>query len=177
MARSFAGEYGLFLGIAWSLTFLAIVHGMSSMNGLLMMLGFVMYVSLIALPIYFGWRFTTHLEPGERLLGMPSWTFALMMLFDACLITAVVEFCYFQYVDGGTLLSTIREAYTSPEMTQQFKLMGMKDMQDMAVRSIDSLAMLSPFDLTFSLFTNNMLAALILSVPTSYIARRNNRKI
>ena len=176
MARAFAGEYGLFLGLAWSLTFVIIVQGMSGMNILLMMLGFVMLISLIALPFYFAWRFRNHFEPEEQISRTTTWMFAIMMLFDACLVTGIAEYCYFQFIDGGRLMSTMRDIYSSPEITQQFKMMGAAKMQETAIQSIDTLAMLSPFELAFSMFTNNMFTALILSIPTAFIARRNKAK-
>lgn len=175
MARAFAGEYGLILGLAWSVTFVVIVQGMSGMSFLLMMLGFIMFISLIAIPFYFAWRFRNHFEPNEHISGTAAWMFAIMMLFDACLVTAIAEFCYFQFIDGGALMSTMRDIYTSPEVSQQFKMMGMANMQDTAIQSIDTLAMLSPFELTFSIFTNNIFTALILSIPTAIIARKKSR--
>ena len=173
MARAFAGEYGLFLGLAWSLTFIVIVQGMSNMNVLMMMLGFVLFLSLIALPFYFAWRFKKHFEKDEQITRTTAWMFAILMLFDACLVTAIIEFCYLQFIDKGAFLTTMLDVYSSPQMTQQFKMMGMEQMQDTAIQSINLLADSSPFELAFSMFANNMLTALLLSIPTALIVQRN----
>ncbi len=172
MVKAFAGEYGILTGLAWCITFLVIVSGMTTMNALLMMMGMAMMCALIAVPMYFAARLRSHLDADEQLSTGASWIFALMMLFNANLVTAVVEFCYFNFIDKGRLVETFRVTMSSPEAAATYRQMGMGDTLQTLQQTVDVLASLTPLDMAVNLFFNNILTVLILAIPVAYIARR-----
>ena len=177
MAKSFAGEYGVFLGISWSITFCLMAYGMAHISTIPMLAGIFLYFLLPVIACYLSWRFKQHLPYGDNVSYPIAFMFVFLMFTNSCLITAAVEFCYFKFIDQGLLLATLKEITTSPEIAGQYRQMGMSQILDSMNQSLDLLAGMSPFDLVIYLFSNNLLTSLILCLPTAYIAHRKSRKI
>lgn len=175
MARAFAREYGVFLGISWCATFCFMVYGMSHFDTPTTLIGIFLYILLPFIACYLSWRFKQHLPAGEQVSTAIAFMFAFFMLINACIITAVIEFCYFKFFDGGEIIASMKALVTADDIVRQYKAMGMSQMLETMNESLDMFAGLSPFDITVYLFSNNIFTSFFLIFPTAYLAHRKSK--
>lgn len=169
LAKKFAQEYGTFLGILWSADFLLYVFGMRELNGILLFLCMLGFISLPLWAFYFAWRFRVKVIPDTPTFrnGM---LFGIMMFIYSCLFTGAVEFVYFKYLDNGATIEAIEKLVNSTAILETYRQAGMGDMVTTIKASLDELSGLSAFDLTLALFNQNVMTTFILLLPTAFIA-------
>lgn len=175
MARGFATEYGTFLGIEWSFVFVSFVMTMTHES----LLGSFTCMFLFGLApifaLYFAWRFKQKLEVGERVSYGIALLFSSFMFLYAALLSGVVEFLYFRYLDEGQLFAAFRKALTMPEIVEQYKAMGCEEVLETSKMQLDEIEQLSPFDLALNIFANNVLFSFILSFFVAVVAHMKKK--
>ena len=90
-------------------------------------------------------------------------SFSRAFLFTACMyifaamLTAVGHYIYFQFIDQGFLMDMYRQQLTSI---------------DQIMIAFDTVAALTPIQLTFQLITQNVFYGILLSLPTGLLVMR-----
>lgn len=175
MARSFATEYGTFLGIEWSIVFVSFVMAITQES----LIGPFACMFLFGLApifaLYFAWRFKQKLDVGEQFSYGIAWIFSAFMFLYASLLSGVVEFVYFQYLDEGQLFGAFQKALNMPEMVEQYKAMGCEELLETTRMQLGELEMLSPLDLTLNIFGNNIFFSFILSFLVAVVAHMKKK--
>ncbi|MBO4397992.1 MAG: DUF4199 domain-containing protein [Bacteroidaceae bacterium] len=183
-ARSFASEYGIILGISWGISFLLFVMTLTHLN---IIFSFLFAISFIILPfiaIYLGWRFKQHLNPGEKVSFAIAWFFAFLLIANASLVCAGIEFGYLQFFDKGAMMDAINQIVRNPEtetfyrqMAESSKKPEIMNIYNTNIESLNILSSASPLELTISLLSQNITLGFFLSFVVAFVASRRCSKV
>ncbi len=158
-ARSYCMNYGLLVGTCWSASFLCTMWGQGHpfVGNLGLLIGLV--------SIYYAGRLIRgyNVESGNRGWLRTWWMSCLTYLF-ATMLTAVVQYVYFRYFDGGMLVRQMEQVMQMPQYKQLFAGVDEGALQQALV------SLNSPTQLTVRFFSMNILLGLVLSIPTLLIA-------
>lgn len=168
--RSYAMEYGTFLGIAWTSVFLLYTASFRTASALYSLLAFFGFMSLAIIPFIFAWRVKSLQNKGEGLGFLRGCIFSLNLFMFACLFTGVCEYAYFAFFDNGALLDSFLKMLIEPEMKNAYTQMGMSDSYNQLIDSMKQLQLLSPFEKAESLFNMNIIVSLLMIIPVGFIA-------
>ena len=164
--RSASMNMGTVLGIYYVLKFC--LFPLSSRNAFAGLLFIVLTILVPVLAHKLTKRYRcSFLDDG--LMSFPqAWSFALRMFFFASLLAAVAHFVYFSYIDHGMLLQAITD---NLDQMSALQVEGVTDQAswlkqlDMFRESFDSVAALTPIQMTMELFVNNLFWGCILALP------------
>lgn len=172
--KAYAMEYGTFLGCAWIIVFALYIAGLRTLNALPLVLGMLTFVSLPAASIYFALRFkrTDTCEDGISLRR--AIFFSLMMHLYASLLTSIAALLYFQLMDNGAVLNSMYSVVDSPYAVSVYREAGMENVLEMGRSNLDALSQLTPVEIAFALFNQNIMVSIILSILTGFIAQKKN---
>ena len=168
--KAYAMEYGTFLGIGWIIVFALYICGLRTLNGLPLVLGMLTLVSLPAASIYLALRFKKQDACEEGISLRRSIFFSLMMHLYASLLTSVAALLYFQIMDNGAVINSMYNVINSPYAVSVYKQAGMEDVLEMGRSNLDALSQLSPLEIAFALFNQNIMVSIILSILTGFVA-------
>ncbi len=161
--RAFALEYGTITGIAWIAVFAAYIYGVRTWNPLVLMGCYGGLLLIALLPFILVRRYKrVHTDTNETITYGQAIHFCFLMFSYAILLTGVCQYIYFAYIDGGGLIMALKEFMTSPETTTALQSVNATDLSLMMEQSIDTLAVLSPLDITMSLFQMNITVSLFM---------------
>ena len=162
--RSYSMEYGTFVGLGWGALFLCYVGGIVMGNALLMLLCVVLGLVCLVMPFGFALRLNKMLlEVGEKLSYLQGLLFAVSMFMYACLMSGLIAFAYFQFMDGGALYEQLHRMITMPEMVDTYQQMGLGDAYSQMQDVLAEMQTMSAFDKALLLFNNNFCFSIILS--------------
>lgn len=171
--RSYSMEYGTFVGFGWGALFLCYVGGIVMGNALLMLLCVAVGVLCLLLPFWFALRLNKMLYmAGEKLSYLQGLFFSLSMFMYACLMSGLITFAYFHFMDGGALYEQLHAMITQPEMVVAYKQMGLVDAYAQMQETLAEMQRMSSFDKTLLLFNNNFCFSIILSFLVAIVASR-----
>ena len=86
----------------------------------------------------------------------------------AAFVCTFVQYIYFRYVDNGRMLTALTEVYMNPEYTELMK-QAMPEYKPQDVLNL--LSDISLRDLTVNFMLMNSFLAIVLSIPTAFVAR------
>lgn len=162
--RSYSMEYGTFVGFGWGALFLCYVGGIVMGNALLMLLCVVLGLMCLLMPFWFALRLNKMLLAiGERLSYLQGLLFSVSMFMYACLMSGLIVFAYFQFMDGGALYEQLHGMMTQPEMVATYKQMGLGDAYSQMMDALSEMQRMSAFDKALLLFNNNFCFSIIAS--------------
>lgn len=157
-------EYGTFVGFGWGALFLCYVGGIVMGNALLMLLCVVLGLMCLLMPFWFALRLNKMLLAiGERLSYLQGLLFSVSMFMYACLMSGLIVFAYFQFMDGGALYEQLHGMMTQPEMVVAYKQMGLGDAYSQMMDALSEMQRMSAFDKALLLFNNNFCFSIIAS--------------
>lgn len=111
-----------------------------------------------------GMQLRTHNLQGIRL----RWHRSLMVQLLAAVLCTFVQYIYFRYMDGGTFVQTIFDFYSNPEnkavIEQQYPGVNVQEV-------LKALCTIELSQLIMSFLIMNSLIAVLLSIPTMFVAR------
>ncbi len=156
LIRTFAGEYGLIIGVMWCIAFACSMY--SSDNVLLGHLGnlvalFSLFVEVRQLKL-----FQMRILPlnGVRRFGM-----AMQINFCAVLLTTMGQYIYFRFLDNGHMMNSLTKLFNMPEYQDMLgKMMPGTSSEEL----LKMFSQISIGDLLTSLITLNLFAALVVSM-------------
>lgn len=92
--------------------------------------------------------------------------------FYACLLFAVVQYIYFQFIDNGTFVATLQESLKAA--APAYREMGASVAQ--FEEALNLVAQMPPIQLVFAFMMQNLFFCCLLSVPVALIGMRNRRE-
>ena len=169
--RSYSMEYGTFVGLGWGALFLCYVGGVVMGNALLILLCVAVGVMCLLMPFWFALRLNRMLcEVGERLSYLQGLLFSVSMFMYACLMSGIISFVYFQFLDGGSLYEHLHGMIAMPEMIAAYRQMGLGDAYSQMLDTLDEMQRMSAFDKALLLFNNNFFFSIIMSFMVAVAA-------
>ena len=96
------------------------------------------------------------------------WHKSLQVQLLAGLLCTFVQYVYFRFLDNGRMLTVLTEVYTSPEYTELIKE-AVPDFTPQQV--LEMLLQISLTELALNFLIINAFLAIVLSIPTAYVAR------
>lgn len=87
------------------------------------------------------------------------WLQIMIIYLFATLLTTLVQYLYFRYLDGGQLMATFQKSLALPEMRQMVDTLP-EGTVDQCLRTLAD-----PAALAFNCFTANVMLSLLLSLP------------
>ena len=170
LARAYSMEYGTAVGLLCSASFLCAMYGLTFvlLGQLSNLLGLVaVYVAgrLIR-------KFRQRVVPIT--FGQACYMAVLTYAF-AILLTAIVQYLYFAYLDQGRLLARLDYLLTLPEYRQLLTQLAPEGNVEGLLQAMASV-MRNPAVMTFQLMWFNLLLSLFVLLPTAWIAMSGNRR-
>ncbi len=164
-ARRRCMGFGLRVALCWCAAFLCMMAGMRV--PLLGNLGLI--VGLVS--VFVAGRLVRRLneETGQGSL-LRTWWMAMLTYLFATLLTTLVEFLYFRYVDNGQM-ATMMETVLDTEAYRPL----LQGMDEASLRQSVKL-MRDARMMAYSFFLMNMTLSLVLSLPTMLLGRARRRK-
>ncbi|MBQ9356537.1 MAG: DUF4199 domain-containing protein [Prevotella sp.] len=165
--RAFARLDGLLIGLSWTASFACYVIGLSTPGLGLLALGLALFTPFFAaLRLR---RFRDQVLGGAIGFGR-AWGYTLLEFFYACIIFAIAQFVYFQWMDHGHFVQALSQMLTIPESAAMLRQSGMMQMVDESLRM---LAQMRPIDLVLNIMSSNMMICFVVSLPIAAIMKRN----
>lgn len=101
------------------------------------------------------------------------WHKSLVAQLLAALLCTFVQYIYFRYIDNGRLLTALTLVYTDPTYTDTL-IQAMPDFKPQEV--LDAISKITLQDLVLNFLVMNSFIALLLSLPTAFVARERKKK-
>ena len=164
--RSASMNLGTVLGVYYILKFCLFPLSFSNAFAGLLFIVLTVLVPVVAYRLMKRYRRSSP-ETGQMTFGQ-AWSFALRLFFFASLLAAVAHFVYFSFIDNGMLLQAIND---NLDQMSNLQVEGVTDQLtwqkqlEMFRESFDSVAALSPIQMTMELFVNNLFWGCILALP------------
>ena len=165
--REAAMGYGTVIGLVWCVKFPLFPLGLRYP---LLELLFLAITAVLPFVVYImTYRFRDRSCPD----GFPfrkAFSFTWQLYLYASLLTAVVHFVYFAYIDNGFVISTY-ESYLdvlgqSPDL---------KELGDQLMQSLQVYKQLSPIEITMQLLTQNIIYGSLFSLVTALFTMRRKK--
>lgn len=96
------------------------------------------------------------------------WHKSLHVQLLAALLCTFVQYLYFRFFDNGRMLTSMTEVYTNPSYTEVLQE-SMPEFNPQDV--LDLLSQITLTDLTLNFLIINCFLAIVLSIPTAFVAR------
>lgn len=169
--KSYSMEYGTFLGLGWGATFLCYVEGVSTDNALLILLCFILCAACLVMPFFFAMRLNRKLYAIDERLSYPQGlSFAFSMFMYACLMSGLIHFVYFKWLDDGMLYEQLNSIMTQANMVEAYRQMGMAEQYAQIKDMIRQVNDLSEWEKTLGLFNKNFFFSIIMSFVVAVVA-------
>lgn len=165
-----AMHFGTYMGLFWIIKFTFLPLGFRI--PLLQVLFILMTCFVPILGYIYIRRFRNKYCDGE-LSFIKGLIFSIFMYFFAALLTAVGHYVYFQFIDNGFITSTYIEQMENVKSSVSGDL---ETSIDQLIESIETIAALSPLQLTMQLISQNIFYGTLLAIPTALVAMRKKKQ-
>lgn len=165
--RAFARLDGLRIGLLWTASFACYVLGLRHPG-----MGLLAFVLALFTPVYAALRlrrFRDQVLDGAITFGR-AWGYSLLLFFYSCIIFAIAQFVYFQWMDKGYFVHELTQLMTVSENAAALRQMGMTQLIDESVRQLQQMR---PIDLVLNIMSSNMLICFVVSLPVAAIMKRD----
>lgn len=165
--RAFARFDGLKTGLLWLASFACYVVGLSTPG-----LGLVAFGLAAFTPVFMALRLRHYRDQVlDGAIGFGrGWSYSLFLSFYACIIFALGQFVYFQWMDKGYFVNALIQMMTIPESAAMLRQTGMMAMVDESLRQ---LAQMRPIDLVLNIMASNMMICCVVGLPVAAIMKRD----
>lgn len=159
LIRTFAGEYGLIIGVMWCIAFACSMY--SSDNVLLGHLGNLVALLSLFVEVRQLKLFQMRIMP---LGAVKRFSMAMQINFCAVLLTTMGQYIYFRFLDNGHMMNSLTKLFDLPEYQDMLgKIMPGMNAEEL----LKMFSQISIGDLLMSLITFNLFAALAVSMLTT----------
>ena len=169
-ARQYCMERGTLVGVLTSLSFLCSMYGltMPSLGLLSNALGLVaIWMTVRSIRKF-------RMQTGGVSFGRACWL-AIMTYLFAILLTAAVQFVYFQFFDQGRLTTQVQTLLEMPEYRAWISQMTQGEDADEMVNTMLGM-FASPARATMQMMWMNCIVALMLMLPTALLGMAGNAR-
>lgn len=160
-------HFGTYMGIYWILKFILFPVGLTIPFLMFLFVGLTLGVPFMG---YYYARTYRDKVCGGSIKFLQAWVFTVFMYMFAALLTAVVHYIYFRFIDHGFIINTYMEMLEKGSQTPQFTAMEsyITQLKDM----LELIRTLTPIDITMQLMSQNVFYGSILAVPTALLVMR-----
>lgn len=162
-----AMRYGTLMGIFWTLKFILFPLGMNTP----MLLVAFFILTVIGVPVL-GFRFASQYRDRDcqgTLTFSRAFLFTSFMYMFAALFTTIIHYIYFKYLDNGLIIGTYQDMLTQmSDMATAETKASLEQFQ----QALDTIATLSPLEISIQLITQNIFYCTLLALPTALLAMR-----
>lgn len=160
-------HFGTYMGIYWILKFILFPVGLTIPFLMFLFVGLTLGVPFMG---YYYARTYRDKVCGGSIKFLQAWVFTVFMYMFAALLTAVVHYIYFRFIDHGFIINTYMEMLEKGSQTPQFTAMEsyITQLKDM----LELIRTLPPIDITMQLMSQNVFYGSILAVPTALLVMR-----
>ncbi len=167
--KAFARIDGAYLGVAWIISFVFYIGGLSSP-----LLGLLGAIIAILSPFFAAYRLRKFRDYARE--GVISFRRALAyyisMFLYASLLLALAQYIYFAYIDGGYLFNTYSNVLSMPEAVEILKAYGISQQQ--MQQSINELAQSSTINIVLNILSTNIIIGIVIGIPMAAVMMRKN---
>lgn len=167
--QKYAMHFGTYMGIYWILKFILFPLGLTIPFLLLLFVGLTLGVPFMG---YHYVRMFRNKVCGGYISFLQAWIFTVFMYMFAALLTAVVHYIYFRYLDNGFVADTYLKLLNETTTTQ---MPGMEPYMEQVKNMIDLIGSLTPIDITLQLLSKNVFYGALLAIPTALFVMRRDR--
>lgn len=100
--------------------------------------------------------------------------YGAMTYFNASILMALAQYIYFQFIDGGFVMSRYMAMASTPAFKAMAEQSGMTA-SDIRL-AMDNLASLRPIDIAFQFLSLNVIMGLVISILTALIVKSDFKK-
>lgn len=160
-------HFGTYMGVYWILKFILFPLGLGIPFLMFLFIGLTLGVPFMG---YYYARTYRDKVCGGSIKFLQAWVFTVFMYMFAALLTAVVHYIYFRFIDHGFIINTYMEMLEKGSQTPQFTAMEsyITQLKDM----LELIRTLTPIDITMQLMSQNVFYGSILAVPTALLVMR-----
>ena len=159
---------GTILGAVWSITYLLLIAGTTSMTSLFLCLTLYLASPFIAAKLAVKYRRN---ECDDTMSYLQAWTFILYMYICATLLSTLITYIYFSFFDNGTFLTTLQkilEESMNVAGTDEQLIKQIEQTQNIIDRTTSS-------DLVWQIMSNNLTNTTILPVIIAIFVKRKEK--
>ena len=160
--------YGTMLGIIWSIMYVLMFIGLKS--PVLLLTCIALFIGSPFFAASFAKKYRRN-ECGNCIRYMQAFTFLYWMYICACLLSALVMFLYFRFIDNGMFFATIQEVLTAsmnfPGIDEAYR--------QQAELSLQTIQNSTTSEFVWYILGNNIFNASILPLIIAIFVRRNNK--
>lgn len=164
-----AMRFGTMMGVYWIIKFIFLPMGFKIPFLHLLFVLLTLFVPVL------GYIYTRKYRIrycGNEINFFRAFSFTLLMYMFASLLTAVAHYIYFRYFDQGFIIDTYR---TQLDAIRSAGIQGISDTIDQLMQTIDTIAALTPLQLTFQLISQNIFYGSILAILTALLVMKRNK--
>ena len=159
---------GTALGAVWSIMYLLLFAGATSMLSISLCLTLYIASPFIAARYAAGYR---RKECDNAMGYMQAWIFLLYMYICATLLSALVIYIYFSYIDGGAFFMTLQKM-----LDESMKIAGTDELMIKQIEQTKNIIEnTTTSDFVWQLMNNNLLNTTILPAIIAFFVKRNNK--
>lgn len=159
---------GTALGAVWSIMYLLLFAGATSMLSISLCLTLYIASPFIAARYAAGYR---RKECDNAMSYMQAWIFLLYMYICATLLSALVIYIYFSYIDGGAFFMTLQKM-----LDESMKIAGTDELMIKQIEQTKNIIEnTTTSDFVWQLMNNNLLSTTILPAIIAFFVKRNNK--
>lgn len=165
--KAFARIDGALLSVMWIASFACYVIGMT--NPMMMMGGMIIAVCS---PLFAAAR-VRKFRDGARegvISFRRAYAYTILVFFYSALLFAIAQFVYFQFIDGGYIVSCITEMMSQEPNSRMIQAYGMTETLN---ESLKAMAETRPIDYAINYLTINIMLGMVLGAPIAALTRRN----
>lgn len=170
--KAFTRQDGAFIGVLMSVIFFVFVKSFTNPS-----MQFVYLLGMISVPVLVAMRVRNYRDKivMKRISKRRAFGYCLSCFMYGSLILALSVFVYFQYLDHGVFISTLREYFAMPEMKEAMKVYGL----DPAImkQQLSDLQTLRPVDVAISVISNTFTSGMFCSLVIALLSRREPRVV
>ena len=159
-------RFGTYMGIFWMFKFIFLPLGFSIP---LLQLFFILCTLFVPILGYLYARKFRNTYCEGTISFSHAFLFTACMYIFAAMLTAVGHYIYFQFIDQGFLMDMYRQQLNEAKAMVQGEL---ATSIDQIMIAFDTVAALTPIQLTFQLITQNVFYGILLSLPTGLLVMR-----
>ncbi len=165
-----AMRFGTYMGLFWIIKFIFLPLGFKvPLLQLLFLLG-TLFVPILG---YLYTRRFRNVYCGGTISFFRAFLFTVCMYIFASMLAAVGHYIYFQYIDHGFLFEMYRQQLEEVKAIAQGDL---ANSMDQLLIAFNTIASLSPIQLTFQLITQNVFYGVLLALPTGLLTMRYRKR-
>ena len=168
--KAFARIDGALLSVMWIASFALYVIGMTKP---MMMIGGI--IIAVSSPVFTASRvrkFRGIARYGIISFGR-AYIYSILTFFYASLLFAIAQFVYFQFIDGGYIISQITEMMSQEPNRQVIQAYGMTDTIN---ERLSIMTKTRPIDYAVNYLTLNIMLGMVLGLPIPALTKKDEKR-